>query len=95
MRTIEHGNEYWKLHDNGQIERTCPDGYHVAPSEQWRVVGAIRRNNFGYTVERFTLADVLENKITWRHKNGKQRVHIVDFDHGTRRVWMSPNHRVM
>jgi len=90
MKTINYGGEYWRLHDNGQIERPGL----VSPSDSWRVVGAVRLNNFGHTVQRFTLADVLSGRIEWKHKNGKQRVHILDFDHGTIRMWGCPGHSV-
>jgi len=90
--TIHYGREYWKLYENGGIERPgltkpCPD--------RWRVTGAVRYNNFGYCVERYTLADVLTKRLQWRYKNGKQRIHITDFDHGTFRMWGCPNHEVM
>lgn len=90
MRTIEYGGECWKLHADGRIERPGL----VAPSGSWRVLGAVRFNNFGAVAERFTLQEVLTVPIRWHHKNGKQRVHVVDWDHGTRRVWMCPRHRV-
>ena len=91
MKTIQYGAESWILHDNGQIERPgC-----VAPSEKWRIVGAVRFNNFGHEVERVSLDDILAGKIKdWKHKNGKQKWHVVDFDHGSIRVWMNPGHAI-
>jgi len=94
MRTIVYGNEYMKLHDNGYITR--PEiGMHT-PSEQWRVVGAVSRNNWGQVTKRYLLSDVLERpeSIPWHFKNGKQRTRIIDFDHGTHREWHSPKHWV-
>lgn len=86
MRKIIYGNKYWKLHDNGFIERPGL----VKGSERWRVTSAVRYNNFGCIVERASLQDILDGKITgWQFKNGKQRWHVCDFDHGTNRVWMS------
>ena len=90
MKTIRSGDRYYTLHDNGMISQNG-----TGPSNQWMVTGAVRLNNFGYEVERFTLAEVLRGGIEWRHKNGKQRVHIVDSDHGTTRVWMNPTHEVI
>ena len=92
MRTVRHGAEYWKIHDDGAIERPKLVKPNAAT---WRVVGAVRYNNFGNEVERFSLADVLNKDIQWHHKNGEQRVHIIDYDHGTYRVWMSPDHTVL
>lgn len=94
MRTIVQGGEYMRLHDNGQIERTGRNS--VAPSGQWRVTGAVQRNNFGAAVRRYTLQEILDapDKIPWRFKNGKQQTFITDLDHGTSREWRSPNHWV-
>ena len=94
MRTIVHGNEYMKLHDDGCITR--PEIGMNDPSGEWRVVGAVERNNWGHITKRYLLSDVLENPtaIPWRFKNGKQRTFIVDFDHGTNREWRSPKHWV-
>jgi len=90
-RTIRHGQEYWKLHEDGAIERP---GLVQPNAETWRVSGAVRLNNFGFEVEYFTLTDVLSGKIQWRHSNGKQRVHVRDVDHGSSRIWMSPEHEI-
>ena len=94
--TIRTGNEYMQLHEDGAIERTTSDGFHVAPNaSRWAVVGAVGLNNFGNIVERFSLADILAGKVSgWLHKNGKQRVHLVDFDHGAKRIWCNPTHEV-
>lgn len=64
------------------------------PVSQWRIVGAVRMNNFGHEVERLTFAQLLEraNSLPWQFKNGKQQWHIQDLDHGSHRMWMSPNH---
>lgn len=91
MKTIKSAKEYMKLHENGDISRPQ---IGMGPSGQWKVTGAVRFNNFGYEVERFTLNEVLKNSIQWKYKNGSQRVHITDLDHGTHRVWMNPGHEV-
>lgn len=90
--TIDHGGEYWILHENGNIERPGL----VSGSERWRVTGAVRFNNFGHVVERASLEDIQAGNIEeWQYKNGKQRWHVCDYDHGTGRVWMSPNHYIV
>ena len=90
MRIISGSNTY-TLHPSGEISRPGI----VAPSHQWRLAGAVRFNNFGRTVERKTAAEVLAGEVTnWQYKNGTQRWHIIDVDHGTTRVWMNPTHRV-
>jgi hypothetical protein len=92
MRTIRYGNKYWKLHEDGRIERPeiglC--------SENWKILGAVTLNNFGHIIQRFSLKDILEraHSIPWTHKNGKQWTHIIDYDHGSQRMWCSPTHEV-
>lgn len=91
-RQFRSGSMYGTIHDDGRIQRLDIPGFQ--PSDTWRCTGAVRLNNFGHVVERFSLADVLAGGIEWKHKNGKQRVHITDLDHGTFRVWGSPDHTV-
>jgi hypothetical protein len=57
----------------------------VNPSVQWRVVGAVRHNNFGAQVEYVPFPECMAIK-GWRYANGKARWHLCDFDHGTHRV---------
>lgn len=92
-RTIyRSGIAYARLHENGQIERL--DG-HAGPSENWRVTGAVTRNNFGYVTARWTLDEILSGEsIPWRFKNGRQRTFLRDYDHGTGREWGHPAHHV-
>lgn len=89
---IRHGIRYATIDEAGRVQRL--DGHNRA-SDSWRITGAVRLNNFGHVVERFTLADVLAGGIRWQHKNGAQRVHLIDFDHGHYRMWCSPTHRVV
>ncbi len=85
-RTIQYGNEYMTLHNNGNISRPA---IGMGPSGQWKVTGAVERNNFGAVVRRFTLEEILNDPeaIPWKFKNGKQRTFITDFDHGSHREW--------
>jgi len=79
--------EYMDLHDDGCITR--PEINMNVPSVKWKVIGAVELNNFGNAVRRFNLKDILNNpkNIPWKHANGKQRVFIMDMDHGTQRQW--------
>lgn len=96
IRTIYQSGEWMSIHPNGCIERKAP--YTVKPSPQWRVRGAIvypqnGRGNGGF----ISLPELLTKPgavpWVWR-SNGKQRAHILDFDHGTNREWGSPSHIV-
>lgn len=90
--TIEHGGEWWEMNRKGWIIR--PGLVHG--SDSWRVIGAVRLNNFGHVVRRYSLEEILQNPsaIPWHHKNGKQCVHILDHDHGSTRMWCQPGHRL-
>ena len=96
-RKIHHGDEVMKLHSDGCIERpgdTFFDRSTVKPTPAWQIVGALELNNFGHTVRQYTLAEIVNDPsvIPWKWKNGKQRTHVIDFDHGTQRMWCSPTH---
>ena len=90
---IKHGAEYMEMDADGMISRPA---IGMGASGQWRVTGAVERNNFGHVVCRLSLADVKSacNSLNWQYKNGKQRIFITDMDHGTPREWRSPNHSV-
>ena len=92
----ERGGTYYNIMPDGCICRRT--GYMKAepPSGQWRVTGAVERNNFGNVVRRYTLAEILADpdSIPWKCRNGAQRTFIRDLDHGTVREWRSPGHSV-
>ena len=62
------------------------------PSGEWLCLGAIRFNNFGHPVEHCSFANLPTLAGKWHYKNGKQRWHIHDKDHGTIRTWRNPTH---
>jgi hypothetical protein len=81
----------------GHLHYTTFDGYKVNPSRAWRVVGAVEcKTVFGnYTVtKRYSFEDIVNGKVPWKHKNGRQRCRIMDYDHGSERVWMN-DHNVI
>lgn len=90
---VKQGTERMRCNVFGELWR--PEIGMNKPSGNWIIRGAVRFNNFGYIVETFTLKEVLLGKLQWKHKNGKQRIHIKDIDHGTFRTWMSPGHEVL
>jgi hypothetical protein len=81
--------------------RDCSETYPVAlggyigrrnmsPSKDWQALALVRLNNFGYVIERipFEQWDAwLATNPAFTYKNGKPRFHLVDLDHGTRRLW--------
>jgi hypothetical protein len=94
-RTIQPDG--WTIHDNGDIQRHDVPAPYDQPSGQWRITGAVTLDNFGHVARRWTLADILADPgaIPWKFKNGKQRTHLTDCDHGSHRVRMSPGHSVI
>ena len=81
------GQGILRVDNMGYISR---DGQE--PSGEWQVLGAQRFNNFGKPVEYIDFYNLYRINGQWRHQNGKQKFHLVDLDHGSRRVWQSPNH---
>lgn len=76
-------NEAYPLNDEGMITRQCLDGKF---SGNWKLLGMVRFNNFGYIVEKVPFPECL--KITdWHYKNGRFKWFPLDFDHGSRRIW--------
>jgi hypothetical protein len=83
---ISYGAEYMRMDEDGNVSRPA---INMPASGQWRITGAVERNNFGHVTARLTLADIKAacNSLNWQWKNGKQRLFIQDYDHGTRREW--------
>ena len=65
----------------------------VTPDQSWRLVGAAEMrmvHGSWRQVRRFSVADIRAGRVPWRWKNGSQRCFILDYDHGTRRMWGNP-----
>jgi hypothetical protein len=78
--------EHYRVSVNGFISRACQNWQY---SGQWRLRGLARRNNFGYRVE-FVPFPQCMSITDMRHKNGKPKWVVCDFDHGTDREWGEP-----
>ena len=87
----------WTIHENGNVQRHDVPPPYNEPSGQWRITGAVERNNFGNEVRRWTLAEILDDPsaIPWQFANGHQRVFLTDYDHGTHRELASPGYTVV
>lgn len=85
---IRHGSEWYRVDGQGRINRPGKWGF----SDTWRIIGAVERNNFFKVVHEYSLDEILTDpeSIPWLFKNGKQRVWMLDSDHGTTREWRSP-----
>lgn len=87
---IYYGNTYLDLWSTGSVSnKTNPK-----PTNEWKILGAVRYNNFGNEVERKQFNQLKELNGIWHHKNGTQKWHIVDHDHGSKRIWMNPIHKI-
>jgi|SRR5579885_957091 len=83
--TIITRSEIYKVNEKDQI--TYARWGHA--SDTWRLRGAMEFR-FGMTHKVYSVEDIRAGKVPWKYKNGKQRCFIMDYDHGTYRVWMSP-----
>ena len=83
--TIITRGDTFKVNEKNQIT------YSRSPvgSDKWLLRGAVDYR-FGRVWNIYTLEDIRARKVPWKYKNGKQRCHVIDYDHGTYRVWMSP-----
>ena len=92
---ILDGNEWMWANEKGEIWRKLDGSICVNPSSDWRLLGAVRYNNFGHIVERADFSELKNLNGDWQYKNGKQKWHVMDYDHGSKRMWGSPNHKVV
>ncbi len=88
---VYHGQEIMRATSEGYVYRPA---IRMGPSGQWRITGAVERNNFGHVVRVYTWDELqaATNTIPWTWKNGAQRTYVRDLDHGTIREWRSPRH---
>lgn len=87
---IYHRGELIKADERGYLSRTTGDGFEVKPSPNWRIDGALEfRKVFGNEVisKHYSFQDILDGKVPFQYKNGRQRCFIKDYDHGACRVW--------
>ena len=86
---ITSGTRDYRFNNKGEIYYE-----NWAPSGSWLFLGAVRYNNFGHEVEHCSFEELKNLNGQWRCSNGKQKWHLIDLDHGTKRVWMNPSHTV-
>jgi len=93
---ILDGNEWMWANEMGWIGRKDQNTLSVTvnPSSYWRLLGAVRYNNFGNIVDRVGFNELKSLNGDWQFNNGKQKWHVMDYDHGTKRMW-SRNHKVI
>jgi hypothetical protein len=84
MYEIVTSRETYSLGADGKIGR--PE-IKMLPSGKWLMLGLYEYRGFGGSF--IPLADVLNrlDTLPWKYKNGKERFHIRDLDHGTVRQW--------
>ena len=83
MTIVRGGHYYYMDTETGNISSDT-----MEESKEWRVVGAVKYNNFGHITARAYLADIVAGNINdWTYRNGKQKWHVMDYDHGTHRIW--------
>jgi hypothetical protein len=95
MLYIRSPEETYSVDDLNRIYRTQAGGfdYTMLPSDDWKLIGAIEYHvAWGvYRILRhFTVEQIRAGEVPWLYQNRKQRCYLIDKDHGTTRVWMSP-----
>ena len=86
--TIHSADTIYHVNSLGEV--TSPQW--ETPSQQWVICGAVRYNNFGYQIDNIPFEALHTLNGHWKYRNNMQCWHIIDVDHGTHRVWMSPGH---
>lgn len=90
MYTIFDGKETYTINDNQQITRNKMEW--MKPSDSWRAVSLVKYNNFGHIAEYVPFDkwnEFLESNPRIKYKNGKPMYFLIDYDHGTNRIWGS------
>ena len=88
---IYDGTEMYEVNALGQIRRTGVNATRY--SDQWKAVALLARNNFGKTVDSIQFSEWdkrLPAEVDQTYKNGKFKMALRDFDHGTVRTWGKP-----
>jgi hypothetical protein len=89
---FDHETNYINYESGRFIRKSKQSELVWEGSDQWICTGAVRFNNFGRiveTVSRYALVQIIQ-RGEFYYKNGKQRWHITDIDHGTHRIQMNP-----
>ena len=90
---ILHGLELMQCDEKGMITR--PEIGVDTPSKDWYITGAVKISSFGNITRKYSLDETLNGNLQWWYNNGKQKIHITDYDHGTHRIWMKPGHKII
>ncbi len=59
------------------------------PSNQWLLSGAVEFR-FGRPIKQYSVDDIVNKRVPWFYKNGKQRCFFTQYDHGHWTISMSP-----
>lgn len=93
--TIHDGREFYRVNEQGQILRQGrnvgqPDTEWTAGSDEWKVIALVRHDNFGHRRDTIYFAQwekYLPHKADQLYKNGKSMWQLIDYDHGSNRMW--------
>jgi len=85
----------WRL--IGAVARSKP--FEMPKKSTWletdEGIEEIDGPDMGREVKRYTLKELQTEAIEWTFKNGEQKVHILDYDHGSTREWCNPAHCII
>lgn len=79
-------HETYIVNDLNQFSRG--DWIHI-PSNNWALTGAVEYK-FGRVHKQYSVVDIWDKNVPWFYKSGKQRCFVVQYDHGSKSVMISP-----
>lgn len=77
-------HETYTVNDLNQFSRA-----NWKPSNNWALSGAIEFK-FGLVWKMYSVDDIVNKKVPWFYKSGEQRCFVVQYDHGSKSVMISP-----
>lgn len=84
--------DIYKVDMTGQISQRS--SHYTTLYHEWQITGAVEYSwVFGkyIPIKKYSLKDILEGKVPFFYKNGKQRSYLVDRKHGIDNTWMFPH----
>lgn len=84
-----NGSNTYVVNDLNQFTYRHADGTVIRPSPSWTLLGAVEYK-FGRISKRYSVADIVGNRVPWFWKNRHQRCFVLQHDHGSNSVQMSP-----
>jgi hypothetical protein len=79
LKILTDNGHVYNINEKNQIIRTDME---FTPFDSWRFIKLIDRYHHEIEIDRINI-----HSTKLQYKNGKGRAWLIDFDHGTRRIW--------